>query len=375
MASAPSAQLQPQADGSLRLSLYGDWRQPLANEVGRQLLLKIDRLREGSAVRLDGHGLTAWGSALLVLLRQLEENAGRRQLALNWDGMPDGVGRLMALAHHNPEPDNGEPGHKGQLQRIGLRVIDRWRNFEAVAVFIGDLLLALGRVMVGKGRIRLKDVTEQMDLAGPKALGIVSLLSLLMGMILAFVGAIQLENFGATIYVASLVGFGMAREMAAMLTGIIMAGRTGAAYAAQLGSMEANEEIDALRTMGLPPMEFLVVPRILALMLMMPLLTLYSIAVGIIGGALVCWLMFDITLTQYMSQLTETVALRHFIIGTFKGMLFAVIVGVVGCMTGMASGRSASAVGAATTRAVVASIVAIICCDALVTLITTVMGV
>lgn len=375
MATAPSAQLQPLADGSLRLSFYGDWRESLANEVGRQLLAKIDRVGEGSAVRLDGRQLAGWGSALLVLLRQLEESATRRSLTLDYGDMPTGVQRLLALTHSSPQSAIKEEGHKGSLQRIGLRVIDRWHGIEDALVFIGDLLRACGRVAIGRGRIRFRDVVEQMHLAGPQALAIVSLLSLLMGMILAFVGAIQLETFGATIYVASLVAFGMAREMAAMLTGIIMAGRTGAAYAAQLGSMESNEELDALRTMGLPPMEFLVVPRVIALLLMMPLLTLYSMAIGILGGALVCWLMFDISLTQYVSQMTETVAIRHFVIGVLKGMLFAVIVAVVGCQTGMASGRSAAAVGAATTRAVVAAIVAIIVCDAVVTIITTVMGI
>lgn len=372
---APSAQLKPQDDGSLRLQLYGNWQDSTAQEVGRQLLQKLERVSPGSFVRLDGQRLDAWGSALLVLLRQLELEASKRNLTLDWQQMPEGISRLLALSHLNPAPEKPAEGHKGQLQRIGLRVLARWQVAEEVMVFIGDLLLALGRTLSGRSRIRRKDLFEQLHQAGPNALGIVSLLSLLMGMILAFVGAIQLENFGATIYVASLVGFGMAREMAAMLTAIIMSGRTGAAYAAQLGSMEANEEIDALRTMGLPPMEFLVVPRIIALLIMMPLLTLYSTVVGIAGGSLVCWLMYDITFTQYIAQLTDTVALRHFAIGLFKGMLFALIVGVVGCFTGMSSGRSAAAVGAATTRAVVAAIVAIIVCDAIVTIITTVMGV
>jgi len=213
-----------------------------------------------------------------------------------------------------------------------------------------------------------------MQECGAQALPIVSLISFLVGLILAFVGAIQLRPFGAQIYVANLVGLGMAREMGALMTGIIMAGRTGAAFAAQLGTMTVNQEIDALTTLGLRPMEFLVVPRMLALVLMMPLLCLYADLVGILGGAVVGVGMLNLGTVQYYQQTLYILQLRDFVLGLIKGAVFGILVALAGCLRGMQSGRSASAVGAAATSAVVTGIVWIIIFDALLTVIYDVLG-
>jgi phospholipid/cholesterol/gamma-HCH transport system permease protein len=210
---------------------------------------------------------------------------------------------------------------------------------------------------------------------GVQALPIVSLISFLVGLILAFVGAIQLMMFGAQIYIADLVGIAMAREMGAIMTGIIMAGRTGAAFAAQLGTMQVNEEIDALTTLGLSPMEFLVVPRMLALALMMPLLCLYADLMGIVGGLVVGVGMLDLTLPQYIEQTRGALNLTHLSVGVVKSVVFGVLVAVSGCMRGMECGRSASAVGMATTSAVVTAIVAIIVSDGLFAVITNALGI
>jgi phospholipid/cholesterol/gamma-HCH transport system permease protein len=209
---------------------------------------------------------------------------------------------------------------------------------------------------------------------GAQALPIVSLISVLVGMILAFVGAVQLEQFGAGIYIANLVGLGMAREMGAMMTAIIMAGRTGAAFAAQIGTMQVNEEIDALRTLGVSPMEFLVVPRMVALVLMMPLLTLYSDLLGIVGGAIVGIGTLDLSPLEYYHQTRHAVPLHNFSAGLIKAGVFGVLVATAGCLRGMQCGRSASAVGEAATAAVVTGIVAIIVSDALLTIIYNAIG-
>ena len=210
---------------------------------------------------------------------------------------------------------------------------------------------------------------------GVQALPIVSLISFLIGLILAFVGAVQLQRFGAGIYVADLVGIGMAREMGAMMTAIILAGRTGAAFAAQLGTMTVNEEIDAYRTFGFSPMEYLVLPRMLALALMMPLLCLYADLVGMIGGAVVGIGVLDLTLTQYMQQTQGAVSLMDLSVGLGKSVMFGLLVAFSGCLRGMQCGRSSAAVGVAATSAVVTAIVFIIVTDSIVTVVTNMIGI
>ena len=222
---------------------------------------------------------------------------------------------------------------------------------------------------------RKTDLMLMLETCGGQALPIVSLISFLVGLILAFVGAIQLKLFGAEIYVADLVGIAMVRLMAAIMTGIVMAGRTGGAFAAQLGTMQVNQEIDALRTMGISPMEFLVLPRMLALMIMMPLLCLYANIMGIFGGMVVGVYMLDIGFMQYFNETVAAVRFWDLGIGLFSGFLFGVIVALAGCMRGMECGRSASAVGDAATSAVVTAIVGIIVTTAMITVICNILGI
>jgi len=211
--------------------------------------------------------------------------------------------------------------------------------------------------------------------AGVDALPIVSLISLLVGLILAFVGAIQLQQFGAQIYVSTIVGIAMVRVMGAIMTGIIMAGRTGAAYAAELGTMQVNEEIDALRTFGFSPTEFLVLPRLVALLFMMPLLCIYADLMGILGGFIVGALMLDINPIQYFTNTWQSVPLANFWIGLVHSTVFGVLVALAGCYRGMRCGRSALAVGQAATSAVVTGILAIIIATAVITVVCNILGV
>jgi phospholipid/cholesterol/gamma-HCH transport system permease protein len=254
-------------------------------------------------------------------------------------------------------------------------MIDALRSSADMLAFIGDATLAFGRFLKGRARFRSTDLTLIIQECGADALPIVSLISLLIGLILAFMGAVQLKLFGAEIYIASLVAIGMSREMGAMMAAIIMAGRTGAAFAAQLGTMQVNEEIDALVTLGVSPMEFLVLPRMLALVLMMPLLCLYADLVGIIGGYIVGVGAFDITSIQYIEQTINSLNLRHIIVGVVKSGVFGVLIAVAGCLRGMQCGRSATEVGNAATSAVVTAIVWIIVADGLFAFITNVLGV
>jgi len=227
----------------------------------------------------------------------------------------------------------------------------------------------------GSARFRMSDLLLFIQQCGAQALPIVTLISLLVGLILAFVGAVQLQMFGAQIYVANLVGLAMAREMGAMMAAIIMAGRTGAAFAAQLGTMQVNEEIDAFKTMGINPVEFLVLPRMLALVLMMPLLCVYADLMGIIGGAIVSIGMLDISAVEYYNQTVMSLNLTHLGVGVFKSAVFGVLVAIAGCLRGIQCGRSSSAVGDAATAAVVTGIIFIIVSDAVMTVIFTIIGI
>src|SRR5919201_834450 len=281
---------------------------------------------------------------------------------------PHGVQRLLALATAVPEHEaRREATRASLLVWLGQSLLDLTEASRALLTFLGQVALAFGQFIRGRARLRVVDLWLIVQASGAQALPIVSLISFLVGLILAFVGANQLRQFGAQIYVANLVGLSMAREMGAMMTGIIMAGRTGAAFAAQLGTMVVNQETDALVTMGLNPIEFLVVPRMLALMLMVPLLCIYADLVGILGGAAVGVGMLHLGAAQYYQQTLSAVHLLDFVVGLIKGTVFGVLIALAGCLRGMQCGRSASAVGAAATSAVVTGIVWIIVSDAVLT--------
>jgi phospholipid/cholesterol/gamma-HCH transport system permease protein len=241
--------------------------------------------------------------------------------------------------------------------------------------FLGEASVAFGRLLTGRAWFRRSDLVLLLEECGAQALPIVSLISVLVGLILAFVGAIELKMFGAQIFVADVVGIGMVRILGAVMTGIIIAGRTGAAFAAQIGTMQVNEEIDALQTLGISPMEFLVLPRMIALIVMMPLLCLYAGLMGILGGIVVGTGMLDLGLTEYLNRTREAVTMAHLWIGLFHSAVFGVLVAMAGCLRGMQCERSASGVGEATTSAVVTSIVAIVVATAVITFACEILGI
>jgi phospholipid/cholesterol/gamma-HCH transport system permease protein len=261
------------------------------------------------------------------------------------------------------------------LERMGDYALKTGRSSVEFISFIGAAFLALLKFFVGKARFQRSDLMLFIQQTGAEALPIVTLISVLVGLIFAFIGAVQLMMFGAQIYVADLVGIAMVRVMGAVMTGVIMAGRTGAAFAAQIGTMQVNEEIDALQTLGISAMEFLVLPRMLALVLMMPLLCLYSDLMGILGGMIVGVGMLDIDAELYLNQTRKALSLTHIAIGIVHSIVFGILVALAGCLRGIQCGRSASAVGEATTSAVVTSIVAIVVATAIITVVCNVMGI
>ncbi|MEE4314547.1 MAG: ABC transporter permease [Desulfofustis sp.] len=369
---APALVRRP--DGALRLRLDGDW---LAGRLPVTVEQVVAELADGPAPRLVcvADTLERWDSGLLSLLARVREQCDRLDVIFDDSGLPAGVRRLLALAG-NEAGQGGRPGERATLlERIGRSGIIAWRHLVEMTVFLGEATVACGRFLTGRARCRRSDLLVIMQECGFQALPIVSLISLLVGLILAFVGAVQLSLFGAQIYVASLVGIGIVRVMGAIMTGIIMAGRTGAAFAARIGTMQVNEEIDALVTLGIDPVEFLVLPRIVALAVMMPLLCLYADLMGIVGGMVVGVLMLDLNIMEYLEMTKKAVRLQDFWIGIFHSAVFGVLVALAGCHRGLRCGRSASAVGDATTSAVVTGIVSIIVATAVITVVCNMLGI
>ena len=327
-------------------------------------------------IAFDAQGVTEWDSGLVSFAVNVVRAGEERKLEVDRSGLPEGVQELLALAFAVPEVDSsrGAPERGSFTRWVGETTLRAVGALSETVTFVGELTLSFVRLLTGRAQFRRLDLLATIQDTGARALGIVSLISFLVGLILAYIGAVQFQMFGAEIYVANLVGIAMAREMAAIMTGIIMAGRTGAAFAAQLGTMTVNEEIDALSTFGFAPIDFLVLPRMLALVLMMPLLTIYANVLGIAGGMLV-GLSFGISPIQYWNQTVEFLSLTDFAVGIFKGGVFGVLVAVSGCMRGMQCGRSASAVGEATTSAVVTAIVAIIVADAIFAVLLSTLGI
>lgn len=359
----------------LVVALRGHWRSShQIPDFASLLAAKWDAIER---LRLEDAGLGEWDSSLILFLLGLVDQAEARDVAVNTGGLPPGVRRLLDLAARTPERAGArrEVLQPGFLERIGFSFIGVLGQTRSMLTFLGELVLAFGRLIAGRARFRASDLALFVEQCGAEALPIVTLISVLVGLILAFVGAVQLATFGAQVYIADAVGIGMLRQMGALMTAIVMAGRTGAAFAAQLGSMQVNEEIDAFKTLGISPLDFLVLPRTLALLLMVPLLTIYADVLGIIGGVLVGVGMFDIPLTQYLNQTQEAVTFRHLGVGLFMSLVFALIIAMAGCYQGLSSGRSAAAVGEAATKAVVSAIVGIVVADALITLVTTELGI
>lgn len=326
---------------------------------------KIDADGTIGRILFDTEHLEGWDSGLLTFLVKVKQLCDRNSIELQQEGLPLGVQRLLKLAFAVPEKKGtrGAPVREGFFTRVGTQVLAFNKTLIDLLSFIGEASVTFVKLFVGTARFRRSDLAVLLEDCGAQAFPIVSLISVLVGLILAFVGAVQLRMFGAQIFVADLVGIAMVREMGAMMTGIIMAGRTGAAFAAQLGTMQVNEEIDALSTLGISPMEFLVLPRILALVLMMPLLCIYADIMGILGGVIVGVGMLDITLIQYLHQTTAALDLTNVNIGIFKSVVYGILIALSGCLRGMQCGRSASAVGLAATSAVVTAIVAIVVSD------------
>jgi len=354
---------------TLEAAIVGDW---VLNAETPALEAVLTQLGDGTDIKrlvFSTESLGRWDSLLMTELIRLIDYGSKKGIQVDTTTLPEGIQGLLSLVYAVPERVGAR---RQEIQTPWLEVIGKgglriFKDAQALVAFIGETALSVSALMRGKARFRWVDLWLYIQDCGPSALPIVTLISLLVGLILAFVGAVQLALFGAQIYIADLVGLGMTREMGGLMAAIIMSGRTGASYAAQLGTMQVNSEIDALKTMGFEPMEFLVLPRILALILIMPLLCLYADLMGIVGGALVTVSFFDVSLVEYLNRTANAIHITDLTIGIVKCAVFGVLIALSGCMRGMQCGRSASAVGDAATSAVVTGIVFIVIADSLMT--------
>jgi phospholipid/cholesterol/gamma-HCH transport system permease protein len=369
-------QIDRKADGTLLLLLSGEWKlgrevpsaDPVLSELARQrvTLLAFDSTRLGH-----------WDSALLVFLNAIFACCRQSSVEVDDSGLQAGLRKLLALA----DPKNQRSGieeveRRGAfLERVADLTLRQIEGVQQLLCFVGEIALALLKMLRGGSEFRRVDLMLALQETGARALPIVTLISLLIGMILAFIASIQLKLFGAQIFVANVVGIGVVRVMGAVMVGVIMAGRSGAAFAAQLGTMQVNEEVDALESLGLSPVEFLVLPRLLALTLMMPLLCLYADLMGVVGGLVVGVGMLELGAMEYLNQTRAALGLSHFWIGLFHSLVFGVIVAACGCLRGLQCERNASAVGYAATSAVVTAIVWMVVATLIITLICQVLGV
>jgi phospholipid/cholesterol/gamma-HCH transport system permease protein len=348
---------------STLLTLTGDWTTSSGDIAGTVADALFART-ELTSLTFDTRRLGRWDSSLLVYLAGLRRASAPRAIRFDDSGIPVAARRLLALVpEQTPVPD-APMRAPGLVERLGLGFISQCSELLAVTEMVGAQILQTGAGLLGRARMRRVDFVACLYDAGIAALPMVALINLLVGAILAFVGAIELRRFGADIYIANLVGLAQVREMAAVMTAIVMSGRTGGAYAAQIASMQGSNELDALRVLGIPVQQYLILPRVLALTLMSPLLYLYASAVGIIGGFVVAVTMLNISPELFMAQTRGAVTIHQVLFGLTKSIAFGALIAIAGCRIGLKAGRSASDVGHAATSAVVASIMGIIMLDA-----------
>lgn len=342
-----------------RLRLAGDLTLEWAVELR-------DLLRRGHAGGVDARGVGRMDSAGALLLHRHASDNGMGEGALLLREEHRALLRAVAgAADASSSREPGEGWWRPFLGQIGATVHGLGTQAKALVGFLGLTLSTLAGVVVRPRRLRVTSTVFHMQQTGLDAVPLILLLNFLVGAVIAFLGATVLREFGAEFFVVELVGFSFMREFGVLLTAILLAGRTASAFTAQIGAMKAREEIDAIRVLGLNPIELLVVPRLLALLVMLPLLTFLAILAGLAGGMLVGLLSLEISPEMFVARLEETVELRHFLVGMVKAPVFAMVIAVVGCMEGFKVGGTAQSVGERTTSSVVQSISLVILLDAM----------
>ncbi|MBE2211814.1 MAG: ABC transporter permease [Xanthomonadaceae bacterium] len=353
----PAADFTPDT-GELRLS--GDWTLANAGDVMRDVAAFPHAIRHVDA--------TCVGSMDSFGVLQLQRFANDRGLKReNFQLRDEHMTLIRAILDVPPDrpKDKRDYGFHAALGRLGFAVVDNWKEIIALASFLGENLVKLARIIRHPSRLRVTSVVYHMEQVGLDAVPLVLLLTYLVGAVLAFLGANILEDFGATIFVVELVNIAFLREFAVLLTAILLAGRTASAFTAQIGAMVSREEVDAIRTLGLDPIDLLVIPRLIALLVMLPLLTFLAMIAGLLGGLSVGAFSLDIPPQAYMARMEQTIRLEDFLVGMSKAPVFALVIGLIGCLEGLQVKGTAQSVGERTTSSVVQTISLVIIIDAI----------
>lgn len=355
------------------LSLTGNWaeqpRVPAADEI-------LERLSSVQQLVVDGSALTGGYPRAAALIHALEQRLPEQGIELSHRALPTDVSALMALAEPADESMLSSSATSHGLWAWFASGLGRvFASGRSAAALVGEGVVKTPSLFIGRTQTRWSDFIEMVREAGASSLLVVTVVNILIGAVMGFIGAIQLAAFGADMYLADLVGLAASREMGAVMTAFIVAGRIGAAFAARLATMESNEEIDALRMVGVSPFEFLILPRLAALTLMMPLLYLYAAALTILGGMVVAHIVLGTAYIGFIERLQDAIALRNFVIGLFKAGAFGILIALASCHIGMSAGRNAAEVGRAATKTVVVCIIGVIIIDALAAIVTNALGV
>ena len=355
------AKVSEQVDGDrLIVTLRGKWRviesrpkweHSLKGEMPKRVKVEVDQVEK-------------WDSSMLLFLFDVQQWCRVAGSYFDQSGLPEKTKEMLAQLSRSHETSVPFDRTDNLFIAVGDATYDAWLRLKEILSFVGECVISTVRLLKTLKRFRWVDCLEEMQQCGAMALPIVSLISILVGMTLAYTGALILRQYGGDIYVADLVGITMVREMGALMTGIVLAGRTGAAFAAHIGNMKANEEIDAFQTLGISPLDFLVMPRMIALGLMMPLLSLYANCLGILGGMVVALMILEIPPAAFWVEMLTIVDMSDVMVGVIKATTFGVIIGLAGCLRGLQADRSAAGVGQAATSAVVTAILFIIIADA-----------
>lgn len=361
---------------TLRIKLTGEWQISSGIPDLKEVISEIAIHGELKKIIFDASGLIKWDSGAVSFLLHLAKECQHRDIQVSRQGLPEGMDKLLTLAFKAdgkvmPRKITREPF----FEKVADKILQVNESTRSLLDFLGEITVAFGKLISRKAYFRRDDFASIVQKCSWGALPLVSLISLLVGIILAFVGAIQLKMLGAQIFIADIVGIAMVRMMGAVMTGVLMSGRTGASFAAELGIMQTNEEIDALKTLGVSPVEFLVMPRVLALVIMMPLLTLYADFMGILGGFIISTEILGLNPIEYLNHTQAAVKINNLWIGLIHGFVFGIIIAVAACLRGIKCERNAAAVGEATTSAVVTAITWIVIATAVITFVCQVIGV
>ncbi|MBX3737919.1 MAG: ABC transporter permease [Candidatus Didemnitutus sp.] len=366
------------ADGVLTVVVGGGWQitadRPDWHDLAEEAMEATGTKEPPKKIRVEGRGVTDWDSALPLFVGQAKRGAEAIHAQFETVDLPHGVDQLVLQLGQPKAPKHEDAALPDLFTAVGNFATGLVRELRDISRLVGECVFSIARFFRGQAQFRWRDCIHEMQQCGAMALPIVGLISFLVGIILAYQGAVQLRQFGADIYVADMVGVAVIREMGPLMAAIVLAGRTGAAFAATLGNMKANEEIDALETLGVSPVDFLVMPRMAALFLMMPLLALYSNVLGILGGLVISAGILDIPASLYWAETKTIVDLSDLFVGLIKAGVFGILIGLSGCLRGLQAERSAAGVGAAATRAVVTGILLIIVLDTVFAVIFNILG-